>query len=138
MLSALGLRTTDGQFCICDYLAHPANPLVFLFSNSCNITQPDPPLSEFLLCITSATMSSTGFGKARLRPESKHGSGRSERQGETQRPSASEVLLELFNLLEQYAPSWYKEEHHNRAVAALDLPSKSTEPGKSANRKRGG
>ena len=32
--------------------------------------------------------------------------------------SVAEVLRELFNLLEQYAPTWYTEEHHNRAVAA--------------------
>ena len=30
-----------------------------------------------------------------------------------------EVFRELFNLLEQYAPVWYTEEHHNRALAAL-------------------
>jgi hypothetical protein len=30
-----------------------------------------------------------------------------------------EAFRELFNLLEEYAPSWYTEEHHNRAVAAL-------------------
>lgn len=38
------------------------------------------------------------------------------------KPAAStshEVLLELFNLLEEYAPVWYTEELHNRAVAAL-------------------
>ncbi len=29
------------------------------------------------------------------------------------------VLEELFELLEDYAPTWYTEEHHNRAVAAL-------------------
>lgn len=29
------------------------------------------------------------------------------------------VLEELFNLLEDYAPSWYTEQHHNRAIAAL-------------------
>ncbi len=29
------------------------------------------------------------------------------------------VLEELFTLLESYAPAWYTEEHHNRAVAAL-------------------
>ena len=29
------------------------------------------------------------------------------------------VFRELFNLLEEYAPLWYTEEHHNRAVAAL-------------------
>lgn len=30
-----------------------------------------------------------------------------------------EVLEELFELLEDYAPTWYTEDHHNRAVAAL-------------------
>ncbi len=34
-------------------------------------------------------------------------------------PSPQTVLEELFNLLEEYAPTWYKEEHHDRAVAAL-------------------
>jgi hypothetical protein len=29
------------------------------------------------------------------------------------------VLEELFELLEDYAPTWYTEELHNRAVAAL-------------------
>ena len=32
-----------------------------------------------------------------------------------------QVFLELFKLLEQYAPVWYTEEHHNRAVAALHV-----------------
>ena len=30
-----------------------------------------------------------------------------------------EVLQELVNLLEQYAPTWYTEEHHSRALRAL-------------------
>jgi hypothetical protein len=34
-------------------------------------------------------------------------------------PDTREVLEELFHLLEEYAPTWYTEEHHNRAVAAL-------------------
>ena len=29
------------------------------------------------------------------------------------------VLRELFELLEDYAPTWYTEELHNRAAAAL-------------------
>ena len=33
--------------------------------------------------------------------------------------SAETALRELFDLLEDYAPSWYTEEHHNRAEAAL-------------------
>jgi hypothetical protein len=37
-----------------------------------------------------------------------------------QRPPTQRVVLEeLFKLLEEYAPTWYTEEHHNRAVAAL-------------------
>ena len=29
------------------------------------------------------------------------------------------ILLELFELLEEYAPMWYTEDHHNRAASAL-------------------
>jgi hypothetical protein len=43
---------------------------------------------------------------------------------------AAEVLRELFNLLEQYAPMWYTEEHHNRAVAALRVLDESRQVGK--------
>ena len=30
-----------------------------------------------------------------------------------------EALQELLNLLEQYAPTWYTEEHHRQALRAL-------------------
>jgi hypothetical protein len=40
-------------------------------------------------------------------------------QVEERVPGAREVLEELFLLLEDYAPTWYTEAHHNRAVAAL-------------------
>ena len=70
--------------------------------------------------VPSNTMIDSEFDKPNLRPESKQGPGQNERQ--TQSPSEAEVLLELFNLLEQYAPMWYAEEHHNRAVAALRSP----------------
>ena len=33
--------------------------------------------------------------------------------------NARTVLEELFTLLEDYAPVWYKQEHHDRAIAAL-------------------
>ena len=33
--------------------------------------------------------------------------------------SSHAVLRELFELLEDYAPAWYTEEHHERLVAAL-------------------
>ena len=42
----------------------------------------------------------------------------------------AEVLRDLFNLLEQYAPTWYTEEHHNRAVAALRVLEESRQAGK--------
>jgi hypothetical protein len=29
------------------------------------------------------------------------------------------VLNELFELLEEYAPAWYMQEHHDRAASAL-------------------
>jgi hypothetical protein len=37
----------------------------------------------------------------------------------TQSEPEGEVLLQLFSLLEKYAPIWYTEEHRNRAVVAL-------------------
>jgi len=42
----------------------------------------------------------------------------------------TEVLRELFNLLEQYAPAWCTEEHHNRAVTALRVLEESRRVGK--------
>ena len=33
--------------------------------------------------------------------------------------SGNAVLRELFELLEDYAPTWYTEELHNRAASAL-------------------
>jgi hypothetical protein len=35
-----------------------------------------------------------------------------------------ELLAELFELLEDYSPSWYTEAHHDRIVAALSACSK--------------
>jgi hypothetical protein len=36
------------------------------------------------------------------------------------------TLIELFELLEEYAPTWYSEEHHSRAMRAL---GQSADPG---------
>lgn len=33
--------------------------------------------------------------------------------------NAAATLRDLFELLEDYAPAWYTEEHRNRAAAAL-------------------
>ena len=36
------------------------------------------------------------------------------------RPSGPKAILEdLYELLEEYGPSWYTKEHHDRALAAL-------------------
>jgi len=37
-------------------------------------------------------------------------------------PDSKSVLRELFELLEDYAPTWYTEEHHNRLAGALGEP----------------
>lgn len=34
-------------------------------------------------------------------------------------PATREVLEEVFHLLEDYAPTWYTEQQHNRIIAAL-------------------
>ncbi len=34
-------------------------------------------------------------------------------------PNARTVLEELFALLEDYAPVWYQQKHHDRAISAL-------------------
>lgn len=44
---------------------------------------------------------------------------------ESQLKTVAEAFLELFELLEDYAPAWYTEEHHNRAVAARRILSKA-------------
>lgn len=46
-------------------------------------------------------------------------------QESSQFKTVSAAFLELFELLEEYAPSWYTEEHHNRAVAAQRILMKS-------------
>jgi hypothetical protein len=37
----------------------------------------------------------------------------------------ADALAELYNLLEQYAPLWYTQEHHEKAESALRLTKKS-------------
>ena len=33
----------------------------------------------------------------------------------------ADVLAELFNLFEQYAPPWYTQKHHNKVESALRI-----------------
>ena len=35
-----------------------------------------------------------------------------------------DVLAELYELLEDYAPTWYTEQHHKKAASALRLTKK--------------
>jgi hypothetical protein len=37
----------------------------------------------------------------------------------------AEAFLELFELLEEYAPTWYSEQHHQRALTAWQILQKS-------------
>lgn len=39
--------------------------------------------------------------------------------------NAASVFFELFALLEEYGPSWYTKEHHDRAVHELRALSKT-------------
>jgi len=56
--------------------------------------------------------------------EERSGDRRKKAAREGQAVAVADVFRELFNLLEQYAPTWYTEQHHNRAVAALRLLEK--------------
>ena len=42
----------------------------------------------------------------------------------------AEAFREMFDLLEEQAPLWYTEQHHNRAVAALRVLQGSRRLGK--------
>ena len=43
----------------------------------------------------------------------------SDRVGQEQK-QALDALKMLFDLLEEYAPAWYSEEHHRQALSALE------------------
>lgn len=60
-------------------------------------------------------------------PESKAVSGSSsvnDSETPAERKRLVEVLSELRNLLEDYSPSWYTEEHHRRVELALHTGKK--------------
>lgn len=48
----------------------------------------------------------------------------SDQETPSQRKRLIEVLSELRNLLEDYAPAWYTEEHHRRVELALHTVKK--------------
>lgn len=70
-------------------------------------------------------MSTPEFDEGSPRPERRQGSAQGEVQSDkskdfrAQSVFTAEVLREFFNLLEEYAPVWYTEQHHDRAVVAL-------------------
>lgn len=72
-------------------------------------------------------MSEPEFDEESPRPDRKQGSAQSGIQSdkanvlEGQSVSAAEALREFFNLLEEYAPPWYTEQHHDRAKVALRI-----------------
>jgi len=41
---------------------------------------------------------------------------------EDQAMAPKRVLRELYELLEEYGPCWYTEDHRNRALTALSTP----------------
>lgn len=36
-----------------------------------------------------------------------------------------DALRDLYELLEEFAPSWYNEQHHEKAAAALEMKGRS-------------
>ncbi len=55
---------------------------------------------------------------------------------ETDRSRLVDALRTLYDLLEQYAPSWYTQQHHDKAAAALGIKNAPVIelPGKRAKR----
>jgi len=51
---------------------------------------------------------------------------------------AKEIFSELFHLLEDYAPPWYTEELHDRALAGLEKLRHMTETSSGPTSKRSG
>jgi len=62
-------------------------------------------------------MGSAGSHAVRERA-SAHSSQR-ENESASERTRLIEALSDLHNLLEEYAPAWYTEEHHRKAESAL-------------------
>lgn len=67
-------------------------------------------------------MSDPELDEGSPRPERRQGSAQGELQSD--KSNAAEVLWEVFNLLEEYAPRWYTEQHHDRVVVALHILDK--------------
>jgi len=57
--------------------------------------------------------------------EPEHSQGEQEESLNRKFKIVAEAFSELFELLEQYAPTWYTEQHHDRALAAHSVVEKS-------------
>ena len=72
-------------------------------------------------------MNDPEFDEEKPRPERRQGCAQSEVQSDkanafrAQSLFMASVLREFFNLLEEHAPVWYTEQHHDRAVVSLRI-----------------
>ena len=69
-------------------------------------------------------MSDPAFDEESPRPERRQGGAQSGVQSDKAsafRAQSVLVLREFFDLLEEHAPVWYTEQHHDRAVVALRI-----------------
>jgi hypothetical protein len=64
-------------------------------------------------------MGSTGSRTLHSKAESSFSSVHDEQGTPLERTLLVEALSELRNLLEEYAPSWYTEQHHRKTESAL-------------------
>jgi hypothetical protein len=65
-------------------------------------------------------MSDPEFDEESPRPERRQGGAQSGKASAFRAQSVL-VLREFFDLLEEHAPVWYTEQHHDRAVVALRI-----------------
>jgi hypothetical protein len=65
-------------------------------------------------------MSDPEFDEESPRPERRQGGAQSDKASAFRAQSVL-VLREFFDLLEEHAPVWYTEQHHDRAVVALRI-----------------
>jgi hypothetical protein len=64
-------------------------------------------------------MGSTGNRTMHNKAASSFSSGHDEYGTSSRRTPLVDILSELRNLLEDYSPSWYTEEHHRKVESAL-------------------
>ena len=73
-------------------------------------------------------MGSTGNRTLHSKTETDFSPVHDEQETPSERTRLVEALSELRNLLEEYAPSWYTENHHRKTESAPCTRRRSTEP----------